>query len=870
MSNLLLTSPFIPSPPSSPQQQQTRKSQKLCHHQSSPQSSPSLHNTSSILSTTMIDCGFGATNRLSTSTSSITDSLLLMSPISSYSNNHHNHFEEMSNLKQPLTDSFQKTPPRSSTSTTVSCPHTAPSHLLTSPQSSHARFSRATSFAQQQDSSTIITSPSKKRLHPLSVLSPHSCQKPHNSIMDNRKCMTACNKTNRRVTTASTPSKPSSVVKRLDFSNLNDTNQEGSTGLTQIFSPFSPKSLSSPKAHTDAFTSQNLSPTNRRRNCDHSLIMSPTNSSTLHADRFIPQRCTSSEMEIAKHLMFTSNEPSTPPSSKISYSQSSNSGQASASSTIMNMPYQFESCLESRLLDSRISDKKIFKFKPTNFHSLNSSSHVISMTGSMGSEETYRNGSQQDHSEEFHTSSSRTDSCFNNQENIRRGNVPSSSMVLSSPKHALQSSTSADSNIQNKLQAVFSCNKQFSQMTEMEKRQLYQSGYGSGGNSKQREISSLPERVLDAPKMLDDFYLNLLDWSSQNVLAVALYDTVYLWDANNGNIHMLTKTSGDSQEEAETNINTITSVAWTMDGAHLAVGTNHCTVELWNVERRKLVRKMLGHSSRVGSLSWNPRCQPILSSGSRDGKILNHDVRVGPGGLYTQSTHGLFMQQHESIPNYPNQVTSVFTGHSQEVCGLKWSPDGSQLASGGNDNTLHIWDASAASFSSSLFTFNEHVAAVKALAWCPWQAHLLASGGGTADRKIHFWNTSNGALLNSVDTKSQVCSLLWSKYDRELVSSHGFSQNQLIIWKYPSLRKVAELTGHTSRVLHLAQSPDGSHVVSAAGDETLRFWKIFSSASDILHASGNTNQLSYGAKQFGRFFTSSNTSNSLNDMMSLR
>ena len=40
--------------------------------------------------------------------------------------------------------------------------------------------------------------------------------------------------------------------------------------------------------------------------------------------------------------------------------------------------------------------------------------------------------------------------------------------------------------------------------------------------------------------------------------------------------------------------------------------------------------------------------------------------------------------------------------------------------------------------------------------------------------------------------------------------------------------KVAELTGHTSRVLHMAQSPDGTTVCSAAADETLRFWKILS------------------------------------------
>ena len=50
-----------------------------------------------------------------------------------------------------------------------------------------------------------------------------------------------------------------------------------------------------------------------------------------------------------------------------------------------------------------------------------------------------------------------------------------------------------------------------------------------------------------------------------------------------------------------------------------------------------------------------------------------------------------------------------------------------------------------------------HAAAVKALAWCPFQSNLLASGGGTADRSIKFWNTHTGALLNSIDTGSQVC-----------------------------------------------------------------------------------------------------------------
>nr|GLL22349.1 cell division cycle 20.1, cofactor of APC complex-like [Ipomoea trifida] len=189
-----------------------------------------------------------------------------------------------------------------------------------------------------------------------------------------------------------------------------------------------------------------------------------------------------------------------------------------------------------------------------------------------------------------------------------------------------------------------------------------------------------------------------------------------------------------------------------------------------------------------------------------DGLINNNDVRVRA------------------------PIVETYRGHHQEVCGLKWSASGQQLASGGNDNLLHIWDRSTASSNSStqwLHRLDDHTAAVKALAWCPFQGNLMVSGGGGGDRCIKFWNTHTGACVNSVDTGSQVCALLWSKNERELLSSHGFTQNQLTLWKYPSMVKMAELTGHTSRVLFMAQSPDGCTVASAAGDETLRFWNVF-------------------------------------------
>jgi len=320
-----------------------------------------------------------------------------------------------------------------------------------------------------------------------------------------------------------------------------------------------------------------------------------------------------------------------------------------------------------------------------------------------------------------------------------------------------------------------------------------------------RHISSAPVRILDAPDLLDDYYLNLLSWSSTNVLAVALSQSVYLWDAAQGSIQELMTLEDDNDH--------VCSVSWIQQGgSHVAVGTANNAVQLWDVQAGKLVRTMDGHSSRVNALAWNNH---LLTSASRDTTIVNHDVRI----------------QHHKVGSYEQ--------HSQEVCSLAWSPDGAYLASGSNDNSLCIWDGAMSSThrASAKFQLTDHQACVKALAWSPHERNLLASGGGTADRSIKFWNASSGSLLNSIDTGSQVCSLQWSPFEKEILSSHGFAENQLCLWKYPTMARVKELRGHTSRVLHTAVSPDGM-VVSGSADETLRFWNVF--ASESKKKSGST------------------------------
>ncbi|KAF8422403.1 WD40-repeat-containing domain protein [Tirmania nivea] len=303
-----------------------------------------------------------------------------------------------------------------------------------------------------------------------------------------------------------------------------------------------------------------------------------------------------------------------------------------------------------------------------------------------------------------------------------------------------------------------------------------------------RTVSKTPYKVLDAPELADDFYLNLVDWGSMNILGVGLGSSVYMWNANSLKVVKLCDLGADDS---------VTSVSWIQRGSHVAIGTNKGYVQIWDAERCRRLRTMTGHTARVGALAWNDH---ILTSGSRDRSIYHRDVRR------------------------PEQFITRLTGHKQEVCGLKWNPDDGQLASGGNDNKLFIWDKLS---STPLYKFSDHTAAVKAIAWSPHQHGTLASGGGTADRRIKFWNTLTGTQINEIDTGSQVCNLAWSKNSNEIVSTHGYSENQIVVWKYPSMTQVASLTGHTCRVLYLAMSPNGEVVVTGAGDETLRFWNCF-------------------------------------------
>jgi len=76
------------------------------------------------------------------------------------------------------------------------------------------------------------------------------------------------------------------------------------------------------------------------------------------------------------------------------------------------------------------------------------------------------------------------------------------------------------------------------------------------------------------------------------------------------------------------------------------------------------------------------------------------------------------------------------------------------------------------------------------MGFCPWQNRVLATGGGTNDRSVKFWNMNTGECTDTIDTKSQVSGLFWNSEYQEIITSHGFPNHTLQIWKHSTKAKV--------------------------------------------------------------------------------
>lgn len=121
----------------------------------------------------------------------------------------------------------------------------------------------------------------------------------------------------------------------------------------------------------------------------------------------------------------------------------------------------------------------------------------------------------------------------------------------------------------------------------------------------------------------------------------------------------------------------------------------------------------------------------------------------------------------------------------------------------------------------------EHTAAVKAIAFCPWREGLVATGGGSHDKCIHFYHTTSGVALATIAVHAQVTSLIWSTTRREIAATFGYAQPdhpyRIAVFSWPECRQVAAIPWDGEhRALYAIPYPQGPPDYRAARNATGR------------------------------------------------
>ncbi|KAK6967090.1 WD40 repeat-like protein [Favolaschia claudopus] len=175
--------------------------------------------------------------------------------------------------------------------------------------------------------------------------------------------------------------------------------------------------------------------------------------------------------------------------------------------------------------------------------------------------------------------------------------------------------------------------------------------------------------------------------------------------------------------------------------------------------------------------------------------------------------------QH-TVPVAWSRLEKIIQGHSEYVTSVAFSPDGKQIVSGSDDNTVRVWDAVTGVAIGSPLEGHSHW--VTSVAFSPDGKQIVS---GSYDKTVRLWDTVTGVPIGSPleGHSSYVNSVAFSSDGKQIVS--GSHDMTVRVWETATGDAVGTpLEGHSDYVTSVAFSPDGKHIASGSLDKTVRVW----------------------------------------------
>jgi len=160
---------------------------------------------------------------------------------------------------------------------------------------------------------------------------------------------------------------------------------------------------------------------------------------------------------------------------------------------------------------------------------------------------------------------------------------------------------------------------------------------------------------------------------------------------------------------------------------------------------------------------------------------------------------------------------STYRGHSQSVEAVAWSPDSKRIASGSWDMTVQVYNAANG---SNISTYHGHSDVVDTVAWSPDSKHIAS---GSYDKTVQIWDVSNSSNVYTYSGHvNAVSTVSWSPDGKRIAS--GSFDTTVQVWDAANGGNVYIYRKHFSRVNAVVWSPDGKHIASGSYDKTVHVW----------------------------------------------